>query len=545
MIYDVCIIGSGVGGSGVAYTLAMSGKKVVVLERGLFYREKDFSKDEIAYCKRDIITPNLKESYHTIESLEDEKWIKTATYDSENSFFNGNVVGGSSNFMSGYFHRFKPNDFRLKSTYPEIKGANIMDWVIDYSELEPYYEKVERLVGISGEVTPHKYHEPRSTPNFPYPPLDEHPISKLIDKSCHKLGFIPYKTPRAIISKPKDKRDNCYYSNYCGSYGCSSGAKGSARVSLLEPALKSGNLTIITSAFVKKLEEKNKKVTKAIYIDTQTLKEHYIKAKIFVVANQAVESCRLLLNSKSLNFPNGLANNSNQVGKNILFSAGGVGSGGFDFNSMPIDELMKEGLFVNRSLCDWYEIDGVKGGIIDLLFEHANPISKAIKERWQDGELIWGEKLQDKIFYKFTKTRRVNFEIFNDWLPNDNCFVSVDDKYRDIYGVPVANIRIGSHPHNLKIANILAQKAKKLLIEMGAKDINISISPYPPSNLQAGGCRFGDNPQTSVLNKYCQTHEIKNLFVTDGSFMPTGGSLPYTWTIYANSFRVGEYILNI
>ncbi|RUM75176.1 MAG: oxidoreductase [Sulfurovum sp.] len=543
MRYDVCIVGTGVGASGVAYTLAKAGKKVVMLERGGFYREPDFSKDEIAYCKRDIVTPNLKESYHTIEDLEDGKWVKTPTYVTESSFFNGNVVGGSSNFMSGYFHRLKPVDFKLHSTYGAIKGANVVDWVIDYDELEPYYEKVERLVGISGEVTPYKYHEPRSTKNFPYPPLKEHPISKRIDNSCKKLGFIPYKTPRAILSQPKDERNSCYYSNYCGSYACSSGAKGSARASLLQPALKTGNLTIITHAFVKKLNEKNSKVSEAVYVDTKSKKEHKIQAKLFVVAGQAVESCRLLLNSKSKNFPNGLANNSNQVGKNLLFSAGGVGVGQFDSNIMPLKELMTEGLFVNRSLCDWYEIDEMKGGIIDFLFEHANPISKASKQRWSGDKLLWGEELQDKIFKKFTATKQLNFEVFNDWLPTDNCFVSVDEKYKDIYGVPVANIRIGAHPHDLKIGKLLAKKAEKVLKEMGAKEVYSAISPAPPPNLQAGGCRFGDDPKHSVLNKYCQAHEVENLFVTDGSFMPTGGSVTYTWTIYANSFRVGEYIL--
>jgi len=154
----------------------------------------------------------------------------------------------------------------------------VVDWVIDYDVLEPYYEKVERLVGISGEVTPYKYHEPRSTKKFPYPPLKEHPISKLIDNSCKKLGFIPYKTPRAILSQPKDERNNCYYSNYCGSYACSSGAKGSARASLLQPALKTGNLTIITHAFVKKLNEKNSKVSEAVYVDTKSKEEHKIQA---------------------------------------------------------------------------------------------------------------------------------------------------------------------------------------------------------------------------------------------------------------------------
>jgi len=543
MKYDVCIVGTGAGASGVAHTLTEAGIKVVMLERGGFLKEKDFSKDEIAYCKRDIITPNLKESYHTIEALENRKWVKTPTYVTESSFFNGNIVGGSSNFMSGYFHRLKPVDFKLLSTYGAIKGANIVDWVIDYDELEPYFEKVERLVGVSGEVTPYKYHEPRSTKDFPYPPLDEHPISKLIDKSCKKLGFVPYKTPRAILSKPKDERANCYYSNYCGSYPCASGAKGSARASLLQPALKTGKLSIITHAFVKKLVEKNSKVIEAIYIDTQTKKEHRIKADIFVVAGQAVESSRLLLNSKSKNFPNGLANNAGQVGKNLLFSAGGVGSGLFDKNSMPLNELMKEGLFVNRSLCDWYEVDKMKGGVVDFLFEHANPISRASKQRWDGSKLLWGKELQDKIFNKFTTTKQLNFEVFNDWLPTDNCFVSVDEKYKDVYGVPVANIRRGAHPHDLKVAELLAQKAEEVLEEMGAKNIRSSMSSYPPANLQAGGCRFGDNPKTSVLNKHCQAHEVSNLFVSDGSFMPTGGSVTYTWTIYANSFRVGDYIV--
>lgn len=542
MKYDVCLIGSGAGASGVAYTLARAGKKVVMLERGAFYHEKDFSKDEIAYCKRTIVTPNLKESYHTVEALEDGEWIKTPTYKSENSFFNGTMVGGSSNLMSGYFHRMKPNDFKLKSVYGEIEGANVVDWVIDYDELESYYEKVERLVGVSGKVTPYRYHEPRSTQDFPYPPLAEHPISQHIDSACSVLGFIPYRTPRAILSQPKAERQSCYYSNYCGSYGCSSGAKGSARAALLQPALATGNLTIITHAFVKRLKEKNHRVTEAVYIDTQTHQAKSIKAKLFVVASQAIESSRLLLNSKSPNFPNGLANNSNQVGKNLIFSAGGVGSGQFDSDLMPLNALKQEGTFVNRSLCDWYYTDKMKGGLVDFLFEHANPISQAAKQRWDNGQLIWGKALQEKIFHKFTQTRQLNFEVFNDWLPTDNCFVSVDEKYKDIYGVPVANIRIGSHPHDLEVGKFLAQKAEKVLEEMGANDIKTSISSYPPANLQAGGCRFGDDPKTSVLNKYCQSHEVDNLFVTDGSFMPTGGSVPYTWTIYANSLRVGEYI---
>jgi len=538
---DICIIGSGAGAAPIAYELSHAGAKVVMLEKGDFYAEEDFSKDEIAFCRRSIITPKLKEEYHLIEDREDGAWVATPTYSSGWDFWNGNIVGGSSNLMSGFFHRLHPKDFRLKSAFGEIVGANVVDWPISYADMEPFYEKVERVVGVSGEVTPFKYQEPRSSKNFPYPPTQEHPISRYIDKAAKKEGVVAVKTPRAILPLPKGDRNPCYYSNYCGSYGCSSGGKSSARAALLQPALKNGNLEIKTGCFVKKLHSHHDKVTEVEYIKEG--KTHRLKAKLFVVAAQAVESARLLLNSKSKEFPDGLANKSGQVGKNLLFSGGGVISGEFDESVIPLNELMSEGLFVNRTIKDWYFLDGMKGGISEALFEHANPIVKANKQKWsQTGNLLWGEALQDKIFEKFNKKKMLTFEIFNDWLPHDDCFVSVSESYHDKYGSPVAKIRIGAHPHNVKVGEKIAKKTRKILETMGAKNIEEGISPYPPQNLQAGGCRFGDDPKTSVLDKECRAHEVKNLFVTDGSFMPTGGSVPYTWTIYANSFRVAEVI---
>ena len=160
---DICIIGSGAGAAPIAYELSKAGAKVVVLEKGDFYREEDFSKDEIAFCRRSIITPKLKDEYHLIEDKEDGAWVATPTYSSGWDFWNGNIVGGSSNLMSGFFHRLHPKDFRLKSEFGEIAGANVVDWPISYAELEPFYEKVERVVGVSGEVTPFKFQEPRST----------------------------------------------------------------------------------------------------------------------------------------------------------------------------------------------------------------------------------------------------------------------------------------------------------------------------------------------------------------------------------------------
>jgi hypothetical protein len=132
--------------------------------------------------------------------------------------------------------------------------------------------------------------------------------------------------------------------------------------------------------------------------------------------------------------------------------------------------------------------------------------------------------------------------VFNDWLPTDNCFVSLDSEVTDKWGQAVANVRIGAHQHDLVVGEYLAAKGEKLLESMGAKNITSSVSSSPPTNLMAGGCRFGNDPKTSVLNKYCQAHEVDNLYVTDGSFMPTGGSVPYTFTIYANAFRVAKHI---
>ena len=541
MMYDVCVIGSGAGAGPIIYELSKKGLKVCVLEKGDIYNEKDFSKDEMV-VRKSIYTPNLKDEYHTIEEFIDGSWQKFPTYETGWNFWNGSLLGGSSNFMSGYFHRLKPNDFKLASSYEIPKDSNIVDWPISYDDMEKYYEKVERVVGISGKVQEYEFSEPRSTKDFPYSALEENKIVDLIDKSCKELNYKSIKTPRAIITKQKGHRNPCYYSNYCGSYPCSSAAKGSSRASLIKDALHTNNVTIIPNAFVIKLNtNKDKKITSAVYLTKKSSKKE-IKAKLFVLAAQAVETSRLLLNSKDENFPNGVANNSLNVGKNFLSSSGGIVSASFDERNMNLKDLLTSGLFVNRSLMDWYYTKEFKAGTIDILFEHANPIRRASNLRWNEDELIVGEQLQNRIFENFTKTRRLNIEIFTDWTPNDNSFISVDEKYKDKYAIPVANIRIGTNPQDLKASKFLEEKAIKLFEQMGAKDIKSEISQLPSGNLQAGGCRFGNNPKTSVLNKYCQAHEVSNLFVTDGSFMPTGGSVPFTWTIYANSFRVADYI---
>ena len=553
--YDICIVGSGAGAGPVAYELSKAGYSVVILEKGPWIKTEQFNKDEIVAARRSVYTPNLKDEQHVIEQKNSkDEWIAKSTYKTGRDFWNGNCVGGSSNFMSGYFHRMKPQDFRLLSEYGAIEGANIEDWPISYEDLEPYFTKVEKVVGISGTIVKHSTQEPRSTADFPYPPLAENIVSTWIDKASDKIGYKMAPVPRAILSRPKDQRNSCVYSNYCGSYGCSSDAKGSSRASLLNDALATGNCKILANSKVYHLEtDGNSKIIKAHYYDIDENKQA-IEANLFVVAAQAIETSRLLLMSKNKEFPNGLANNNDEVGKNLIFSAGGTGSGHFYFDDLSEGEATQlniQGLFVNRSIHHWYEIndkekftDKVKGGIVDFLFEHPNAIRKAIKQKWDsNGNLVYGSALKSKILDYFTKQRRLNFEIFCDWLPTDNCFVTLDNTITDKWGDAVARIRIENHPQDIKVGKFLAKRSEELMEEMGAKDIKSGVSGSPPPNLVAGGCRFGDNPKTSVLDKNCKAHEVENLYVTDSSFMPTGGSVTYTWTIYANAFRVADRII--
>ena len=552
--FDVCVIGSGAGGGPVALRLAQAGYDVLVLEKGPWLKEEHFKKDEMACCRHSIFTPNLQDEQHVIEQKYQDEWLSEPSSQSGWSFWNGNMVGGSSNLMSGYFYRLKPEDFRLKSEFGAIDGANVVDWPISYDELEPYYTMVESEVGVSGEVQQHKFSEPRSSKNYYQEPTAEHPIVDRIDSACEELGYQALKTPRAILSRSDKGRRSCEYSGFCGSYGCASGAKGSSRAALLDRAVATGKCQIRADSQVSRLiSDSSGKVIAAEYFDLQD-RPQQVTAKIFVVACQAVETSRLLLNSVGEKHPNGLANNHGQVGKNLLFSAGGAGSGDLPYEMMNVESarlLQTRGPFVNRNLQDWYFIDDLefadkpaKGGTIDFLLRHPNVLSQAISQKWDDnGKLIWGDALQQKIKSAIGGQQTLNFEVFNDWLPTDNCFVSLDSQVKDRWQQPVAKLRLGYHEHDLKVGRYLSRKAESVLQQMGAKNISWSVSGSPPSNLMAGGCRFGTDIETSVLDTECRAHDCENLYVTDGSFMPTGGSVTYTWTIYANAFRVADKII--
>jgi len=552
--FDVCVIGSGAGGGPVAAVAAEAGYKVVVLEKGPWYEREQFLKDEISLCRRPTFWPRKQDEPHVWEYFDDDDKRRAFLTD---QLWNGNLVGGASVLMSGFFLRLKPADFRMRSTYGALSGTEIADWPISYDDLEPWYARVEEEVGVSGlawEDLPPEVRDRRSTEDLPFLPTREHPFADLIDATGKRLGLHPFPTPRAVLPEDAGARRGCAYAGYCASYGCRTGAKGSSLEAFIPRALATKRCELRPRSMVTKLvSDETGKVVKALYLDHEG-REHSIEASIFVVACQAIESARLLLSSPGPRHPHGLANGSGLVGRHLIYSTFGAGWGEFRYSKQKdASWLRSKEPFINRSMQDYYFIDDPKlgkrkGGTIDFLLKHPNPIGaaagQAMDDRVPPGRVIWGQPLKDRLYDYFHETQHLKIETFSEWLPTSRGRVTIDPYTKDKWGRYVARVNPYSHPRNRETAVYLVERALEFLRAMGAENPR-PVSSYggPSTNLVGGTCRFGDDPKRSVLDRDCRAHEARNLFVTDGSFMPSGGSVPFTFTIYANARRVADQIV--
>ncbi len=540
---DVVVIGSGAGGAPVATVLAEAGARVVILEKGPYYTSRDFVHDEIKICRRDFWVPYLDEEPHTIRAGERERAKRTR------AGWTSRCVGGATVHMSGFFYRLQPSDLRLAEMTGGLAGTEIADWPIRLEEFLPFYDLLEARIGVSGRAGINPF-EVRRRP-FPLPPLRSHPAAALFDAAARSLGYHPYPTPRAILSRTYGRRPPCTYCGLCGDYGCENTSKSSTLVTLIPAAEATGRCRVIPSAMARRiLVDGADRVAGVEYIDARggTRK---IRARVVCLAASAVESARLLLLSETARFPRGLANRNGLVGRHLTFSTFGKGTAVFDRGEL-VERLGSHGMglpFLQRSVQDhyWAEKAGFafpKGGTYNVILLHPNPINAAVRLAAEGGWRSFGEAFKERLRRRFVEELVVEFEIFGESLPWEGASVDLDPHVRDRFGLPVARITFRNHPLADAVNVEMVRRGMEILEAMRPAPKRVYRWTWKDTtfHLQQGTCRFGKDPSTSVLDPTCQAHEVKNLYVTDGSFMPTSGGVPSTATIMANSLRVGERI---
>ncbi|KMQ52750.1 choline dehydrogenase [Chitinispirillum alkaliphilum] len=532
--YDVCVIGSGAGGAPLAAYLAQKGYSVAVLEKGDEIAPEQVKKDELDTCHRPGFRPDRLRGNR-------ELVYGSSPPMSANHLWSAVCGGGGTRVMSGFFLRMRKEDFTPSVLFPPPRGTDVKDWPLSLEELEPFYDRVERDIGISGDALT----EPGRKKNYEFAPLKTHPSASIIDKGCNKLGYTTFTTPQAILSRKQGHRGECSYSGMCGSYACLTGAKGDVYETYLFEGRKNNNLTFLPQHFVYKLEADRVAIRAAHFFGPDGLPGK-LKAKLFILACSSIETARLLLNSKSKDWPIGLANSSGQVGKNLHLHIPCEVTAFFDKGLFP-SPANCESLFVGRttqSLCDLSDssIAYPRGGSVIFILPHPNPISRAIRLSYDHrGNRVVGESLK-RVLKKYFSYNHIQTDTFIPFLSNDRTHVTISAKQRDYWGIPSARIEINPHVENLRASRVLAARLSKLFNVMGAEFVTYSESPFTSGELQHGTCSIGEDSADSVLDPQCRSHDLKNLYCTDGSFLPSGIPVPSTFTIMANSLRVAEFI---
>ncbi|MFN7964003.1 MAG: GMC family oxidoreductase [Thermoanaerobaculia bacterium] len=441
--------------------------------------------------------------------------------------------------------RFLPEDFQLRSLFGCYEA--VTDWPFSYLDLEPFYTQAEQEIGVSGRAGINPYEGPRSA-DYPMAPLSEHPLAKELDEVCARHHLHPFPTPRAVNSAPYGGRPACQYCDRCAGFGCPTGARGTVQEALLPRALATGRCRLLTHARVRAITVSEQgRARGCVYLDDAG-QEHEVLARLVCVCCSAVESARLLLLSACSRFPDGLANNSGQVGKNLQFHGTSVGITRFRFDGLSRLELRDPQPFLGRALMDYYFLPSSAatfptGGT--LLFQNLGwpPLMTAKVLALAGEKTLWGNRLIATLQGYYERARTVGFEVHHAFTPNEKTYVDLDPQTQDSWGIPAARIHLAPTADLKPAGGFLVQRGLEILAELGADEVLPPLVGEVAPYLVHGTCRAGQDPETSVLDAHCRSHEVPNLFVVDGSFMPTSGGAPPTLTILANSFRVAAFII--
>ena len=513
--YDVIIIGSGAGGGTLAYRLAPSGKRVLLLERGDYVpREKD------NWSTRAV---NLDGKYQTREKWRDREGNELHPHTNY-------WVGGNTKFYGAALFRMRERDFGEVRHHGGVSPA----WPIGYDELEPYYTEAEHLYQVHGErgVDPT---EPRASAPYRYPAVRHEPRIQQLSEDWARLGYHPFHVPLGVmLDEANPRRSRCIRCETCDGHPCLVSAKSDAQVICVDPALRHPNLTLLTGAYVSRLETSpsGREVT-AVHAERAGARETYT-ADIVAVSGGAINSAALLLRSANDRHPRGLANGSDVVGRHYM---GHINSVQMALSRCPNPTVFQKTLALN----DFY----FGGTVWDYPMGHISFVGKLDGVTLSAGAPAitpgWTLDLMGK--------HSLDFWLTSEDLPDPDNRVTLDREGRIVLSYTPNN----GEGHRRLTAELerLMQRQTRCAVHghdchQGLFARNLFIGqriPLAGVAHQNGTIRFGHDPRTSALDPTCRAHEVDNLYVVDGSFFPSSAAVNPALTIMANALRVGDRIL--
>ena len=535
---NAVVVGAGAAGGIVAKELAVAGLSVVLLERGKWYTPFDCRKDDLRNQRTSVLGqafgPDDERNPRVSVDVKGRARVVRASGPGYSN--NAACVGGGTLSYGAMAWRYMEKDFRMRSTYGHVEGSTLEDWPISYADLEPYYEKAEWEIGVSGDDSGNVFRAPRRKP-LPMPPLAPNREFEILEPAAKRLGLHPFHIPMLRNSVPYNGRGQCMRCRWCVGFACEVNAKCGTQNTVIPTALATGNCELRTEAMVRQiLTDARGRVTGVEYFDAHD-RLHQQDADVVVVSSAAVESARLLLNSKSPLFPNGLGNRYDWVGRNFQ---GHTYTGAFGI--MPYEIYDDLGPGASIAVCDYnHGNKGLAGGamlaneFIRLPYQFVGMLPPDVPK--------WGQAHKDfmRSFYR----RAIAVQGPTQEMPMYTARVEVDPNVPDHWGIPVARLSGDKHPHTIEISNFAAARAEEWLKEAGAVRTwkKLAGPGYSGGQHQAGTCRMGNDPKTSVVNQYCQVHDVDNLFVIDGSVHVTNGGFNPVLTIMANAYRGSDYLV--
>jgi len=428
-------------------------------------------------------------------------------------------VGGGTLSWLGVMPRFTRGDFQART----LDGVG-EDWPLSYDDLRPHYEKVEREFGVAGECGPFA----SEAYTLPMPPHRMNWHAQILARGARQLGARPFAPPIAINSVERDGRPACCYCGWCGS-GCATEAKATAANTYLARAERAG-ARVIPEAFVHRVnyDAARGRVTGVEYLDSER-REHRLDAKVVILSTHAIETPRLLLLSTNATFPQGLANSSGLVGKNFMSHPTWQVLGTFDepvnaFQGMQMGHVMVQ---------DYYRTDPQRGCArgFTLLSYMMTPATFA-----NLSGLSFGTDLKDLLHdYAHTAAWWAHAE----GLPDPENAITLDPELRDQRGLPVARITYEWTPNDVTLSAAARDKAAEMMAASGARKVRIGLN-YGAHAM--GSCRMGRDPGSSVVNEFCQAHDVRNLFICDTSVFVTGAGVNPTLTAMAIASRSAGFL---